>query len=334
MRIGIIGNGRIASRFLKEVDYVNDAKVSAIYNPHEGSAAAFVGKMQDSIVGDYGNAVGGLSRFKLPEPVSDIKEFWNLVDAVYIASPHETHLDYAMEALKNGKHVLCEKPFAFDKADVKKAFKLAETKGVVLMEGLKTAYMPGFKQILEVAKSGIIGDIVQVNGAFTKLVPEDSRELNGEAAGSFIELGTYGMLAIFSILGIKYKAARFDSLRNKKGVDIFTVAHFDYGNAFATCTAGLGVKVEGSLVVAGTKGYITVQAPWWYTRHFEVHFEDPKKIISYDEEMEGDGLRYEIREFVARAAGKEPSVEVDLEAVSISMAEVMGRFLKGDVKIP
>ena len=280
MRIGIIGTGRIAGRFLTELEYVEGAKATAVYNPHEGSATRFVGKLQDSVVETMHNAVRGLSLTQLPQACADIDELWDKVDAVYIASPHETHIAYTIEALEHGKHVLCEKPFALNEADAKKAFKLAEKKKLVVMEGLKTAYMPGFRQMLAVAKSGIIGDIVQVNSAFTKLVPEDSRELNGSAAGSFMELGTYGMLATFSLLGTDYKAVHFDSMKNKKGVDLYTVAHFDYGNAFATATAGLGVKSEGSLVISGTKGYITVPAPWWFTKHFEVHFEDASKIIS------------------------------------------------------
>ncbi len=318
MRFGIIGTGRIAERFIKELEHVKGASVSCVYNPHSGRAAEFVGSRQDAIVGTYGNAVGGLSRFELPEPTDDIERLWELTDAIYIASPHETHYVYTQQALEQGKHVLCEKPMGLTEENTEELFKLASQKKLILMEGLKTAYMPGFRQMLGVAKSGIIGDIVQVNATFTKLTPETGREFKGEAAGSFIELGSYGMLAIFSLLGTDYKAVHFDSFNNTQGVDTYTVAHFDFGNAFATATAGLGVKSEGSLVVAGTKGYITVPAPWWLTKHFEVHFEDPKKIIAYDDEMEGDGLRYEIRAFLDKTI-------ID-SSVSIEMAKVMQEF--------
>lgn len=329
MRIGIIGSGRIVRRFISEKNFVDGVVVTAIYNPHPGSAERFVGALQDEVVGIYGSAVGGLSRVQLPQPLDDIDAFWNLVDGVYIASPHETHFAYTKQALEHGKHVLCEKPLTLNEKDAKALFKLADSKKLVLMEALKTAYMPGFEKLVEVAKSGVIGDIVQVNGTFTKLVPTDSRELNGDAAGSFVELGTYGMLAVFSLLGTKFKAVHFDSLRNKKGVDTFTVAHFDYGKGFATATAGLGVKSEASLVVAGTEGYIKVPPRWWFTKHFEVHFEDPNKIISYDEPLEGDALRYEIKAFVERAGGKAPAdTGIDTQAISIAMAKVIGEFRK------
>ena len=73
--------------------------------------------------------------------------------------------------------------------------------------------------------------------------------------------------------------------------------------------------------MAGTKGYISVPAPWWRTKHFEIRFEDPNDIISYDRDFAGDGLRYEIREFVDRINGAEATV--DLEDMSVAMAKVM-----------
>lgn len=321
IRFGMIGTGRIARRFLKEMEHVDGASVVIVYNPHGDSAKEFVSRIQDDIVGLVPSAVSGLTKFSLPEPVDNIDEMWDKVDAVYIASPHSTHVDYAKLALNHGKHVLCEKPMALKEADAKKVFELAAKKGLVLMEGLKTGYMPGFSHLCDAAKSGVIGDIVHVRATFTKLVPEGSREYTDDAAGSFKELGSYGMLAVFSLLGLDYKDVQFKTMRNEGGVDIFTVADFEYDNAYGSVITGIGVKSEGSLVISGTKGYIVVPAPWWYIKHYEVHFEDPNRIISYDEELEGDGLRYEIREFVARVSGGEAAA--DYKALSMVMAKVM-----------
>lgn len=322
IKFGIIGTGRIARRFLKEIEHVDGASISVVYNPHGSSAKEFVSRLQDDIVGLMPSAVLGLSKYSLPEPVDKVEDMWDKVDAVYISSPHGTHIEYAKEALEHGKHVLCEKPLALSGKEAEKVFKLARKKKLVVMEGLKTAYMPGFKNLCDTARSGMIGDIVHVRATFTKLVPEDSREFtDSDVAGSFRELGSYGMLAVFSLLGLDYKSVSFETMRNKDGVDIFTVADFKFAGAYGSVTTGIGVKSEGSLVVSGTKGYIVVPAPWWLTKHYEVHFEDPNRIISYDEEMEGDGLRYEIREFVDRVNGAPASVE--LEGLSIAMAEVM-----------
>lgn len=322
IRFGMIGTGRIARRFLKEIEHVDGAKVTVVFNPHGSSAKEFVSRIQDDIVTLMPSAVSGLTRFSLPEALDNIDEMWDKVDAIYIASPHGTHTDYAKEALEHGKHVLCEKPMCLTEGDAKKIYKLAHKKGLVLMEGLKTAYCPGFLKLMEVVDSGVIGDVKYVEATFTKLVPEDSRELQDkDVAGSFIELGTYGMLAAFTFLGVDYKEVKFDKLLNGEGVDIFTTASFGYADGIARVNAGLGVKSDGSLVVAGTKGYISVPAPWWRTKHFEIRFEDPSDIISYDRDFAGDGLRYEIREFVDRINGAEATV--DLEDMSVAMAKVM-----------
>ena len=327
MRIGMIGTGRIAKKFLQEVEFVDEATVTAIYNPHEGSAERFVSEIQDSVVKDMGSAVRGLSLKAMPAALTNIDEMWDKVDGVYIASPHKTHFEYTISALEHGKHVLCEKPLAFTGEEAKILFSLAKKNKLVLMEGLKTGYMPGFLHMIEVAKSGEIGEIKHVSTAFTKLVEPDSRELtDGETAGSFMELGSHVTMAVLSLLGPKYKDIRFDSIRNKKGVDTYTVAHFDYGNAFGTAVAGLGVKTEGEMIVAGTNGYIIVKAPWWLTKHFEVHFEDPNRIISYDEDFAGTGMRYEIQHFVKKAQGQDDGV--DYEKVSVALGEIMERFMK------
>ena len=323
VRFGIIGTGRIAKRFMKEMEHVEEAVVAAVYNPHEGHAAEFVGALQDEVAELLKSAAFGLSAFSKPVATSNIEEFWNLIDAVYIASPHSTHFEYTIM----GKHVLCEKPMLLTEAEGNKAFKLADKKGLVLMEGLKTAYCPGFNKVLQLVDSGIIGQVKHVSAAFTKLTGQDGREFNDKGvAGSFIELGSYGMLAVFSLLGYDYRDVSFNSLNNSDGVDIYTVASFEYDGAIGTVISGLGAKTEGQLLIAGTEGYIRVQAPWWQTRHIEVCFEDPSKTISYEQEFAGDGLRYEIRAFVDRINGENLDQLLGYNRMSLEMGKVVEKL--------
>ena len=93
----------------------------------------------------------------------------------------------------------------------------------------------------------------------------------------------------------------------------------------ATVTCGLGVKAEGRLLIAGTKGYIVVPAPWWKTTQFEVHFEDPSKVLRYEEPFVGDGLRYELEEFITRCVSAKTECRDHDENRSIFMAEMMER---------
>ncbi len=142
IRIGVIGSGRIAVRFVPEAKYVSGVLVNSVYNPHLGSAREFA------------------AQFELDMATNVLEELWEEVDAVYIASPHETHYQYAREALEHDKHVLCEKPLAFSRREAEELFALAAERGKVLLEAIKTAYCPGFVQMLGIAKTGTIGSSV------------------------------------------------------------------------------------------------------------------------------------------------------------------------------
>lgn len=316
-RIGIIGTGRIASRFIVEAATVENVSVVAVYNPNIISAERF-------------SKEKGLKR------AASLADLFDMVDIVYVASPHDSHVDYVKSALLAGKHVLCEKPMAFSASDAIELYELADKKSLVLMEAVKTACFPGFKKLLEVAKSGVIGDIKFVDATFTKLVSAEGRELgNCPYRGSFFELGSYGLLPVVSLLGDDVKDVSFDCIRNANDTDIFTKATIRYDNAFANVACGLGVKSEGKLVVAGTLGYILVPAPWWLTRDFEVHFEDPNKVDYYHEPLEGDGLRYEIMELVNLIEADETDknqVRSLTKYQSIAMAKVMGDFYRSSYR--
>ena len=96
----------------------------------------------------------------------------------------------------------------------------------------------------------------------------------------------------------------------------------------AAATCGLGVKSEGRLLIAGTKGYIVVEAPWWKTRYFEVHYENPEEVEKYSERFLGDGLRYEISDFLTMINGTGKSGFKLTRRESIVLADVMERFLR------
>ena len=66
------------------------------------------------------------------------------VDVIYISTPHNTHIQYLRQALSHGKHVLCESPITLDKQQCKELFELAQAKGCILMEAIKTAYNTAF----------------------------------------------------------------------------------------------------------------------------------------------------------------------------------------------
>ncbi len=310
VRIGIIGTGRIAPRFLKECQYVSGALITCAYNPVKESAREFEQRT-------------GVSCY-----TGDYEVFLEEVDAVYIASPHETHADYARRAIEHGKHVLCEKPLCFTKREAEELYALAKAQGTILIEGIKAAYCPGFQQLINVAKSGKIGEIRDVEACFSRLADLDAREMtDARYGGAYLEYGGYPLLPIIKLLGWDYENIFIDSIRDEKGIDLYTKIQFRYRDGFGTAKTGVGVKSEGQLVVAGTKGYILAESPWWLTRKFEIRYENPGRIDLYQPVFQGDGLRYEVSEFVSQINGRSGNGFKLTQEESIAMAEITERFM-------
>ena len=312
VRLGVVGTGRIASRMMAEIKFVSGVSVSSIYNPRMESAKKFA------------------DQFEVKYYFDNYLEFLEETEAVYIASPHETHYNYVRLALIAGKHVLCEKPLVLREAEAKELYDLAGQFGLVLMEAVKTAYAPGFLNLLAVAKSGRLGRIRDIEASFTKLVPNvpGAREYDMNYGGSFTELGSYSLLPIIKLLGTAYHDLRFECFKDKNGVDIYAKAYFHYGDEIACAKTGIGVKSEGQLLISGTNGYILVRSPWWLIKSFEICYEDTRQNEHFSAPFPGYGLRFEMADFVRNI--NEPALRnYKFSSIdSIAMAGIMERFLQ------
>ena len=314
VRTGIVGTGRIVPRFMSETKFVSGISVECAYNPVGSNVEAFAKKHDITVF------------------INSYEGFLSNVDAVYIASPNETHYEYAKMALEAGKHVLSEKPLAFTKAESQKLYGIAQENGVVLMEAIKAAYCPGFQQLINAAKSGKIGDIIDVEANFTRLASLGSRErTDARYGGAFLEFGPSTLLPVIKLMGGDYKELHIDTLTDDNGVDIYTKVNIKYDNGFATMRTGVGVKTEGQLVVSGTKGYIIAPSPWWLMKQFDIRYEDSTKVEHYEPTFQGDGLRYEIGEFVSKINGIGANDYKLTAQESIAMAGIVEKFMESRI---
>lgn len=128
---------------------------------------------------------------------------------------------------------------------------------IVLMEAVKTAYCPGFGQLLNVAKSGRIGEIRDVEACFTRLATMDSRERSDASyGGSFLEFSSYTLLPAIKLLGTEHKDVHFDILFDDKGVDVYTKVSLTYDDAMALAKNGVAVKSRRTTGNCRYQGYI------------------------------------------------------------------------------
>lgn len=291
VRLGLMGRYSNVKKYLSEATYVNGLQVAAVY-------------------------VRDKERFTSEFPDSDIyladsyEDLLERVDAVYVTSHPSQHYEHIKETLQKGKHVLCESPVVLDMSQYDELTALANAKGLVLMDAIKTAYSMAYNRLILLLKGGKIGRVVSVDAVCTSLTDlQNSDQTKLEYKwNSICAWGPTALLPIFQLLGPEYKTKQITSsfIDKKLQFDDFTKIAFVYDHAVASIKVGKGVKSEGELVISGTQGYVYVPAPWWKMDYFELRYEDASKNRRYFYQLDGEGIRYELVSFVkAIESGRE-----------------------------
>ena len=298
IKLGCHGVEQVTARFLDEAKYVSGMDTGAVYVENKPDYL-------DKFVEDY--------ELKI---YPDQEAFYNAIDAVYIVVEPKYQFQAIMNALKHKKHVLVEFPILVTDEQLQEITDLADVNGCIFMEGLKTAYTPAFGKLIALAKSGIIGNILSVDANFTQILGKQlAEQIRLVDGGSVNALASYPFLAFVKFLGLDYKDIQFFSRNDDKGLDMFTKILVSYENAVATSNVAISGKSEGDMIISGDKGYIYVPAPWWKTEYFEVRFEDLNMNRKYFYKFDGEGLRYEISEFIQCILNKKNSILLTIEEI-------------------
>ena len=307
IRLGLVGDNPVLKKFIGECACVNGIKIVGLYS---GSCEFNIERIQQ------------YTRYE---------DLLNECDAVYIVSHPALHYQQIKQALLSGKHVLYESPLSLNEDKAKELIRLADEKQLVLYAGIKTAYSTAYSRMILLAKSGAIGEIVSIDATCTSLRESEfeSPEARSKSWSSINGWGPIAMLPVFQLLGTSYTHNQIVTKLSSETsqFDLFTQIHFVYSNAVATIRMGKGVKMEGELVIGGTKGYIYVPAPWWKLDYFECRYENPNDNKRYFYQLDGEGLRYEIVSFVKAISDK--AVNYVSRDISIAIAKIMEEFARG-----
>jgi D-xylose 1-dehydrogenase (NADP+, D-xylono-1,5-lactone-forming) len=242
---GILGPGRIAPRIARALVDHPRGRLHAVASRDLERARAFADR--------HGAAIGyGSYEALLGDPD---------VDVVYIALPNGLHAEWAVRALDAGKHVLCEKPLALNVAEVDAIAEAATRNDRIAVEGFMYLHHPQTLRALEIARSGVLGDLQVVSAAFSFLLgyANDPRIDPAMGGGSLWDVGCYPVSIARRVAGEEPDAiaafARFD----ERGVDRTFVgqlrfpsgllAHFESGFAAADRERVEIVGSEATLVV-------------------------------------------------------------------------------------
>ncbi|MGI5948279.1 MAG: Gfo/Idh/MocA family protein [Lachnospiraceae bacterium] len=132
---------------------------------------------------------------KVYEQIDDVFDD-EMVDVIYISTPHNTHAEYLRKALKAGKHVLCEKSITLNSEELEEAMELARENGVILAEAMTIYHMPIYKKLNEILASGKLGELklIQMNFGSYKEYDMNNRFFNRNlAGGAMLDIGVYAL---------------------------------------------------------------------------------------------------------------------------------------------
>ena len=187
------------------------------------------------------------------------------VQAVYIPLPNSMHKMWAIEAMKAGKHVLCEKPIGLNEQEAREIVAVAEEMQVVLMEGFMYRYHPRFAKLIELIQKGSVGNIRFIHSAFTYNMtnPNDIRLIPELGGGALMDVGCYCIDISRQVTQREPISVQAQYYEGNTGVDLQVIATMDFGdNIYSVFEVGFNTFSRQVCQIAGTAGTLDIIDPF------------------------------------------------------------------------
>ena len=247
-----------------------------------------------------------------------------LVDAVYISLPNHLHCKWTVAALNAGKHVLCEKPFAMNTAEVEIMIQAARDNDRLLVEAVWSRWHPRMIRMLDYVKAGNIGDIVSIESSFTfpASIDENYRAVPAMGGGALFDIGVYPLHAMAALVGdnAPVEIEKREVNIGPTGIDLTTTWQMRFnGSVAAHGLASFEMPENQSLIVRGEKESVELLGEEAFTSW---HAKSSLRLGEQFEEFEGvDPYRLMVENFGKKLQGQ-PSWVLPLET-SLSVAKMV-----------
>jgi D-xylose 1-dehydrogenase (NADP+, D-xylono-1,5-lactone-forming) len=295
IRWGLLSTASINRFVLEGIAETDDAEVAAVASRDGWKAEAYA--QANGIPQAYGSYEALLA-----DPA---------VEAVYVSLPNALHVEWTLRALEAGKHVLCEKPFSRQPAEVERAFELAGSKGLVLSEAFMWQHHPQTKRLAALVGEGAVGRLRLVRAAFAFQLaasrgPDDTRFSSELDGGSLMDVGCYCVNAIRLLAGEPERVVG-EQVLGESGVDVFFAATIRCGDdVLGLFDCGFVVPNRAALEVVGEDGSLVVDDPWHArVRGIDLRDEDGTRTETIAVEP-ANPYRLEIEDLCAAIAGDAP----------------------------
>ena len=257
----------------------------------------------------YEKAVAFADQYGVKKVYRDYHEMFTDpdIDAIYLTTPHNTHMAYLEQALSHGKHVLCEKSITLNSAELARAAKLAEENHVVLAEAMTIYHMPLYRALRERVASGELGrvNLIQLNFGSFKDYDMKNRFFNrGLAGGAMLDIGVYALSLARLFLASNPDQVKSFVQKAPTGVDeSAAIAMMNREGQLVTAALSLHSKQPKRAVISCEKGYIEIME---YPRAEEAVIVDAatgeREILQVG--RTADALVYELEDMEAAIRGE------------------------------
>jgi len=278
---GIIGCGNIAHKFASDLALFNDAELTAVASRTCEKATIFAKKHHSrKAYGSY------------EELFSDRE-----VDIIYIATPHNSHAELSIQAMKSGHHVLCEKPLALNKKEATAIIETSRQTKMFFMEALWTRFIPSFVEVKKRIDNGEIGELKYINAdfSFRSEHPLENRTMNMElGGGTILDIGIYPAFLAYTLLGLPEEILAKSIFHKSAKSDVQTSMIFHYKDAQAILYSSFLSKSDIIARISGTEGQIYLNKSWHHTEDYTFVKNDQEELCSLP--INGIGYSHEIEE--------------------------------------
>ncbi len=278
---GILGTGNIANSFSKDFLYVENGEIHAVASRSLEKAVEFSKK------------------YRISKAYGSYEELYkdSEIDVIYIATPHNLHVEIASEAMKYGKAVLCEKPIAINANEFRQLLEVAQSTGMYLMEAMWTYFLPPILQAKRWVDEGKIGKLMYLKADFgfkADMLKEVRLFDPEQAGGALLDIGIYPIALaslFYNQLPIKITV---NSTMAGSGVDTAEtiILEYLYGGC-ANLSASFLVDMPNEALIIGDNGYIRIPNFFMAKECFlyknkiqEDYFSDKSKCVGYNYEIE------------------------------------------------
>jgi predicted dehydrogenase len=281
IKIGILGCGKIAHRFVKGALETSNTSVIACAAREYDRAKVFADEYQIiKVYGDYESLVND------PD-----------VDAIYVATPPFMHEEHIRLCLNHNKHVISEKPFVPNAEISNELFDLAKSKRLVLMEANKTVFTLTWIDIKRKLEEKAIGEVMYAEGSYTYRFPQDDHWVfdPSKMGGGMFDVGVYPLTVALYLFGLNVLKMVKMKILNEMGSDDLTHMLIQFPNQrLVSVKGGIGVETDNHFTIYGTEGKIRCPRFSKSNYYFIERYGFPEETIKFEFNSE---FAFEIEHF-------------------------------------